>query len=413
MYLKERINATCEYTISFLKWSVIGVIIGILGGVVGSLFHKCIDYVTELRFEHNWFIYLLPVAAVLIVFIYKLFNRFGKIDTNRVLESIRSNKDIPVIMVPLIFVSTIVSHLVGASVGREGAALQIGGGIGYNIGKLFKLNENNMHTVVMTGMSAVFSALFGTPVTAAFFSIEVINVGKISYAGIVPCVVSAITAFGVAKLFGLSAVAFNIPEYEITSILVLKTVIISIALAVMAIAFCSVIKHTEHLFKKTLKNRYLRALVGGCIVLILSLVFNSGDYNGAGMNIIENAMKGIVKPEAFAVKLLFTAICIASGFKGGEIVPAFFVGSTLGCVIAGILGIDASVGAAIGFVALFCGVVNCPVASTFLAIEVFGTHYIIIFAIVCAVSYMMSGKYSLYKSQNIYFSKIEDKKSLQ
>ena len=413
MYLKERINAICEYTLSFLKWSVLGVIIGILGGVVGSLFHKCIDYVTELRFEHNQFIYFLPIAALLIVFVYKLFNKFGNIDTNRVLESIRNNKDIPVIMVPLIFVGTVISHLVGASVGREGAALQIGGGIGYNIGKLFRLNENNMHTVVMTGMSAVFSALFGTPVTAAFFSIEVINVGKISYAGIVPCVVSAITAFAVSKLFGLSAVSFSIPEYEITSMLVIKTVIISIVLAVMAIAFCSVIKHTEHLFKKILKNRYLRAVVGGCIVLILSLVFNSGDYNGAGMHIIENAMKGIVKPEAFAVKLLFTAICIASGFKGGEIVPAFFVGSTLGCALANVIGIDASVGAAIGFVALFCGVVNCPVASAFLAVEVFGSHYIIIFAIVCAVSYMMSGRYSLYKSQNIYFSKTENKKSLQ
>ena len=413
MYLKSRINATKEYVISFLKWSVLGVVIGVLGGVIGSLFHKCIDFVTELRMEHNQFIFFLPVAALLIVFVYKLFNKLGNIDTNRVLESIRNNKDIPAVMVPLIFMGTVISHLVGASVGREGAALQIGGGIGYNVGKLVKLNENNMHTAVMTGMSAVFSALFGTPVTAAFFSIEVINVGKISYAGIVPCVVSAITAFSVSKLFGLSPVAFNIPEYEITSMLVFKTVIISIILAVMAIAFCSVIKHTEHLFKKTLKNRYLRAFVGGCIVLLLSFMFNSGDYNGAGMHIIENAMKGIVRPEAFAVKLLFTAICIASGFKGGEIVPAFFVGSTLGCALANLIGLDASVGAAIGFVALFCGVVNCPVASAFLAVEVFGSHYIIIFAIVCAVSYMMSGKYSLYKSQNIYFSKIENKKSLQ
>ncbi len=410
MYFSKRFNATKEYLFSFLKWSLLGIIIGIVGGVVGSVFHKCIDFATEFRAEHNFVMWFLPLAVLLIVCLYRLFNKCGNIDTNRVLESIRNNKDVPLIMVPLIFVGTVLTHLVGASAGREGAALQIGGGIGYNIGKVFRLNENNMHTVVMTGMSAVFSALFGTPVTAAFFSIEVINVGKISYAGIVPCIISAVTAFSVSNMFGIEPVSFMIPEYDLNAPLVLKTVLIAIILAVMAIAFCSAIKHTEELFKFLFKNRYIRAISGGLLVLALSFIFSSGDYNGAGMNVIENAMKGIARPEAFIVKLLFTAISIAAGFKGGEIVPAFFVGSTLGCVLGSLLGVDGCLGAAIGFVALFCGVVNCPVASTILAVEVFGSHYIILFAIVCAVSYMMSGRYSLYKSQNIYFSKTEDKK---
>ena len=194
MYLIERVKATKEYLFSFLKWAFIGIIIGVTGGAVGSVFHKCIDFVTEYRAHNSFVMWFLPLAVLIIVALYRLFNKCGKIDTNRVLESIRSNKDIPLVMVPLIFVGTVITHLVGASAGREGAALQIGGGIGYNIGKLFRLNENDMHTVVMTGMSAVFAALFGTPVTAAFFAIEVINVGKISYAGIVPCIISSVTA---------------------------------------------------------------------------------------------------------------------------------------------------------------------------------------------------------------------------
>ena len=248
MYLIERVKATKDYLLSFVKWAFVGIVVGVTGGVVGSVFHKCIDFVTEYRAHNSFVMWFLPVAVLIIVGLYRLFNKCGNIDTNRVLESIRKNKDIPLVMVPLIFVGTILTHLVGASAGREGAALQIGGGIGYNIGKLFRLNENNMHTVVMTGMSAVFAALFGTPVTAAFFAIEVINVGKISYAGIVPCIISAVTAFSISKLFGISPVAFAIPEYELTTALVLKTVVIAIILAVMAIAFCSAIKHTEELF---------------------------------------------------------------------------------------------------------------------------------------------------------------------
>lgn len=405
------INRMSKYILSFVKWIMFGSLIGLIGGVIGTLFHISVDKVTELRTTQNFIVWFLPVGALVIVFLYKLFKKYGNIDTNRVIESIRKDRDIPFVMVPLIFVSTVITHLVGGSAGREGAALQIGGGIGYNIGKIFRLDTKDMHIVVMTGMSAVFSALFGTPVTAAFFAIEVINVGKINYAGLVPCLVASVIAFGISKYFNVETVKFKIPELILTADVFAKVIIIAIICAAVSMLFCIAIKYAEKGMNKLFKNAYLKAFVGACVILILSLIFNSGDYNGAGMNVIANAISGDAKPEAFLLKIIFTVITISAGFKGGEIVPSFFIGSTLGCTIAGLIGLNPSLGAAIGFIALFCGVVNCPVASIMLAAEVFGGDLMIIFSVACAVSYMMSGRYSLYDSQKIYYSKFEDNKN--
>ncbi len=405
------INRMSKYILSFVKWIMFGSLIGLIGGVIGTLFHISVDKVTELRTTQNFIVWFLPVGALVIVFLYKLFKKYGNIDTNRVIESIRKDRDIPFVMVPLIFVSTVITHLVGGSAGREGAALQIGGGIGYNIGKIFRLDTKDMHIVVMTGMSAVFSALFGTPVTAAFFAIEVINVGKINYAGLVPCLVASVIAFGISKYFNVETVKFKIPELILTADVFAKVIIIAIICAAVSMLFCIAIKYAEKGMNKLFKNAYLKAFVGACVILILSLIFNSGDYNGAGMNVIANAISGDAKPEAFLLKIIFTVITISAGFKGGEIVPSFFIGSTLGCTIAGLIGLNPSLGAAIGFIALFCGVVNCPVASIMLAAEVFGGDLMIVFTVSCAVSYMMSGRYSLYDSQKIYYSKFEDTKN--
>ena len=400
-----------RYTFAFFKWILLGIIIGTIGGLVGTAFHLCVDKVTEIRQANSFIIYLLPVGALFIVFIYRLFKKSGNIDTNRVIESIRKDKDVPLVMVPLIFIGTLVTHLVGGSAGREGAALQIGGGIGYNIGRLFKLNQIDLHIVVMAGMSAVFSALFGTPVTAAFFAIEVIKVGKINYAGLVPCLISSVCAFLISQKFDVEPVRFIINSVSLNLEIIIKIAVISIICAVTSILFCVTIKYTEKYMKKLFKNSYIIALCGACMVLLLSLIFNSGDYNGAGMDVISRAISGSAKPEAFALKIIFTAITIATGFKGGEIVPTFFIGSTLGCVISNIIGLDATLGASVGFIALFCGVVNCPVASLLLAIEVFGDEFLIGFAIACGISYMLSGRYSLYESQKIYYSKFEDAKN--
>jgi len=287
--------------------------------------------------------------------------------------------------------------------------LQLGGSIGYRMGKIFRLNSSNMHLIVMAGMSAVFSALFGTPLTAAFFAIEVVSVGIVQYAALVPCVVSSLVAFGVAQQFGIHPVRFDMVVFPALSVeVVLKVAVLALLCAVISILFCVAMKKCEHYMEKFLPNKFIRAAVGAGIIILLTLLIGTYDYNGAGMDVIEKALFGEARPEAFLLKILFTAITIAAGFKGGEIVPAFFIGSTFGCAVSTVLGLDAGFAAAIGFVALFCGVVNCPVASLLLALEVFGAEGILLFAVVCAVSYMMSGCFGLYKSQKIVYAKLDE-----
>ncbi|MEE1042969.1 MAG: chloride channel protein, partial [Clostridia bacterium] len=393
---------------TFVKWSLISIVIGLVGGLVGTLFHKSVDFATDVRTDNSWLIYLLPLGGLLIVYIYNLCNVHS--GTNRVIESVRTDKKVPVLMAPLIFVSTVITHLFGGSVGREGAALQLGGSIGYRFGKIFRLDEKDMHLIIMLGMSSVFAALFGTPLTATFFALEVISVGVIYYVALVPCILSSVLSYKIALLFGVTPVKFdNVVMQQLNLFLLFKVVILAILCAVVSICFCLCIKAVSSFAEKKLCNPYYRAFIGGCIIIILTLIVGTNDYNGAGMDVISRAIGGSANPEAFVLKLIFTVITIACGFKGGEIVPTFFIGSTFGCVAGALLGINPSFTAALGFVALFCGVVNCPFASIMLALEVFGAESILIFVIVCGVSYMMSGYYGLYSSQKIMYSKLEAK----
>ncbi|MBQ4159867.1 MAG: chloride channel protein [Clostridia bacterium] len=405
---KTNLKFSWDYLKAFIKWIFVAAVVGGIGGCIGSVFHIAIDYVTELRTEHSWILYLLPVGGLVIAAIYGIFKKKGKLDTNRVLEAVATEEKVPLVMAPLIFVSTVLTHLLGGSAGREGAALQLGGSIGYNVGKVFRLNQNDMHIIVMAGMSAVFAALFGTPLTAAVFALEVVCVGVMHYAALVPCVISAMVAFGIACMFGLSPVHFDgVVLANIDALLLGKIVVIAVLCALVSILFCTAIHYCEHSMEKLFKNKYLRAFVGAVVIVLLTLLVGTRDYNGAGMDVITRAIGGAVNWEAFLLKIVFTAITIAAGFKGGEIVPAFFIGSTFGCLAGSLLGMDAGFAAAVGFVAVFCGVVNCPLASTMLALEVFGSENILIFALVCAISYMMSGSFSLYKSQKIVYSKLD------
>ena len=395
-----------DYAFSFVKWIVLSVVVGCIGGVLGSVFHMCIDGATELRGHNTWIIYLLPVAAVFIRWIYHIFKSDVHLDTNLVIRSLRENNRIPLIMIPLIFAATVITQLVGGSAGREGAALQLGGSVGHNIGRLLKLDNNNMHIIVMCGMASVFSALFGTPITAAVFSLEVASVGLLEYTALLPCFVASVASFEIARLFGISPVRFHGIEFGRVSLsLMWKVVVLSVLLAILNMVFCLVIDKCSYLARKLSPGGYFRAVACSCLVLVLTFVVGTYDYNGAGMFVIERAMTGEADTFAFALKLLFTALSLSAGFKGGEIVPAFFVGSTFGCVFAPIIGLDAMLGAAIGFVALFCGVVNCPLASLFLSVEVFGTQGLLFFAVSCGISYMLSGYFGLYRSQRIVYSK--------
>ncbi|MDD6021362.1 MAG: chloride channel protein [Acutalibacteraceae bacterium] len=397
-----------EYIFNFFKWIFLACVTGAVGGLVGSAFHLSIEYVTGIREKYTWVIYFLPLGGIVIAFLYKICRLDKNGGTDFIISSVREKEKVPLLLAPLIFVSTVITHLCGGSAGREGAALQLGGTIGSQVGSVFRLGEKDMHLIIMCGMSGVFSALFGTPLTATVFAMEVISVGVVYYSSLVPSLTSSLVAYAVSRLFKIAPVAFKlsqIPQIGVKSLL--KAVVLATVCAVVSIVFC-ILMHLGHTYlPKLIKNSFLRAAAGGTLIILLTLLVGNYDYNGAGMNIIENAINGSAVPYAFLLKMIFTVITISCGYKGGEIVPTFFIGATLGCAVGPLLGLPAGFSAALGLVALFCSVVNCPIASMILSVEMFGSEGFVFFGVVCAVSYVLSGYYSLYGTQKIMYSKVK------
>ena len=402
--LKERVAHIGQYAVTLLKWMVLGGVIGLVGGIIGSLFHIGVDTATQARLAHPWVLYLMPVGGLAIVGLYRLTKTEGK-GTNDIIASVHFGEQVPGLLVPVIFVSTVITHLCGGSAGREGAALQIGGGIGYQAGRLLRLGEKDLPLATLCGMSGVFAALFGTPLTATVFALEVISVGVLYYAGLVPCLTAALTGYLVSVLMGVPPTRFTVtvPGLEVRTMLLVM--VLALLCAVVSILFCRGLHGVEHLLKRTMKNPYLRVAVGAAVLIGLTLL-TDGDYNGAGMEVIGRAIAGQADPWAWVWKLLFTAITIGCGFKGGEVVPSFFVGAAFGCVAAGWLGLPAGFGAAMGLVSVFCGAVNCPLASIILSVELFGSGDLLYFAMACSISYLISGYCGLYSSQTILYSKL-------
>ncbi len=391
---------------SAIKFIVVCFLLGITGGIIGAGFSFSISLMTSLRLSHGWLICLLPVASLSIIFIYKKLGISG-IGTNQVLES-ADGKNTLSSKLPLgIFVTATISHLLGASVGREGAALQIGGGTATFLATKFRLSDTQRQILVRAGMSAVFSAVFGTPIAAFFFALEIVCVGKLHLKSTIPCFVTSWLGYFTALFFGAHPERFNlafVPEFSLE--IAWKIAVLTVLVSVLSIGFCHALRHSSKFAKKLIKNEYLRIAIGGAIILALTILVGTQDYNGAGVNVIERIFNSPLepnslsfRPEAFALKLVFTCVCVSAGFKGGEIVPTLFIGATFGALVALILGFSVPFGAALGMVLLFCGVTNCPLASLFLGIELFSGVGIWYFVPTIALCFLLSGKISLYSAQ--------------
>lgn len=392
----------------FLKWVGIAAVIGIAVGMTGTAFYCGLHWVTDVRNANPLIILGLPLGGLVIVFLYHVARREDDHGTNSVIAAVRSEDTIRFRTAPLIFISSLITHLLGGSAGREGAALQMGGSIGSGIGKVFRLNEKDMHVAVMCGMSACFAALFGTPLAATFFSMEVVSVGIMYYSALVPCVISSLIAVEIAKWYGIGSEAMTIAYIpDFTMVNTGKMILISVLCAALSILFCIAMHAAAKYTAKWVPNAYLRIFVFGILIVVIQFLTGTTDYMGAGMNVIERTMHGEVNGEAFLLKMLLTALTLGVGYKGGEIVPSFFVGATFGCLMGQLLGISPAACAAVGMIALFCGVTNSPITSLLLGLELFGMEGINFILIGVAVSYMLSGYYSLYHSQKIMYSKFD------
>lgn len=408
--MKEILENHCKTLLSsvprIIKMIIYPILCGVIVGLVACGFAALMNLATSTRLSHGVIILFLPIAGPIVVGIYRLFKNENDTGTNLVLSAIQSKDEVPLKMAPSIFLSTVVTHLFGGSAGREGAALQLGGSIGSSFGRFLKLDEKDNHLMMMCGMSAAFSALFGTPMAAAIFSMEVVSVGIMHYSALVPCVLSSFVGYGIADYFDLSEHIFGIsgiPDFTIKTACI--TVLLAFLCAIVSAIFCMSLHKSQELYKKYIKNPYLRAMAGGAIVLVLTILAGCQDYNGTGVHIIVKALAGTVFPAAFLLKILFTSLTLGAGFKGGEIVPTFFIGATFGCLFGNLIGFSPSLCAAIGMVSLFCGVTNCPISSLLISFEMFGYEGMPFYLLACAFSYLLSGYFSLYHSQVIVYSK--------
>lgn len=390
---------------SFFKWILISIVVGILVGLVGSAFNYSIKMVSSFREKYPIIIMFMAVGGVIITLTYQLLGLPHDRGTNMVLTAVRDGKNLTLKNMVCIFVGSVVTHLFGGSSGREGAGLQIGGSLASSIGTALKMNPSNERIITMCGMSAGFSALFGTPITAGFFAMEVISIGIMHYSAIVPCMIASVVSMMVSSKLGGENVFYEVIFPKVTIIPVIQTIGLSFLCAFVSILFCVTMHIALSLYRKYLVNHYARAIVGGILISLLTLMVGTYDYNGTGMNIIEKCFSTDMPFYMFAIKIIFTAITLCAGYKGGEIVPSFFVGATFGNCIGSLLGMSNGFGSAIGLIAVFCGVTNCPLTSMFLSVEIFGSDGIAYFGIACAISYLLSGYTGLYNAQKIVYSK--------
>lgn len=407
--IQARLAAVLPTLRTLAQWLGLAGLAGLACGGAGAAFTWCVAQATALRAAHPWLLFFMPLAGLAIVFSYRAAGMENDSGTNQIIASVRGGERPPLRLAPLIFLGSVLTHLTGGSAGREGAALQIGGSISAGIGRLLRLGERNLNTIIQCGMAGLFSALFGTPLTATVFALEVINVGHFRYAALFPCLLSALTANAIPRLLGLPGERYRLSGLPgLGPVSLLQCGGLAVLAALASILFCTLMHQAGRLYKKHLPNQYIRAAAGAALVIALTLIEGSGDYNGAGGHIIELALEGQLRvPWAFALKMLFTALTLGAGFRGGEIVPTLFIGSTLGCAAAPLFGLDPAFGAAVSMIAQFCGVVNCPLASIFLSIELFGGEGLLFFALACSLSFLLSGRYSLYSSQNIIYSKLD------
>jgi len=410
--MKNKLMYVSGYLLAFILWLLAGIVIGLICGAVGAVFSICVSFATTLRGQFPWLLYLLPVGGLAIVALYRGAKLPVNIGTDKIITSARTQEKVPFMMAPLIFASTFITHLLGGSAGREGAALQLGGSIAANIGRAARFTGERLHIIQLCGMAALFSALFGTPFTAAIFVLEVIDVGHIFYKSLFPCAVSAVTAYLVARLFGLEAETVALPAgLGMDWLTFVRALALGVGCAIVSILFCELMHVSGAKIPKLIKNDYLRIAIGGAAVILLTLIVGNRDYNGAGMDVIARAMNGRADYWTFALKMLFTVVTLSTGFKGGEIVPSFFIGATFGCAFGGLIGLNPALGAAIGLVAVFCGVTNTPAASIILSVEMFGAEYMPVIALGAAVSFMLSGRCSLYHAQRFFSAKLGEREN--
>ncbi|WP_213508367.1 voltage-gated chloride channel family protein [Paenibacillus faecis] len=399
------------YPGSFLKWLLLGSAVGVMAGSASAVFLLSLDFVTGQRVRHEWLLYLLPAGGAMISYLYMKFgNNSGK-GNNLILERIQDGTErIPLRMAPLVLLGTLGTHLFGGSAGREGTAVQMGGSLAEWFGNMIKINEPERKILLMCGISGGFGSVFGTPLAGTVFGLEVAAFGLISHRALVPCFAASFVGDLIAtEIWGVHHLHYGMgPVPALSAAVLLKVVLASILFGLAALSFSGLTHALKRQFTRLLPNPVLKSAVGGILIIAFVYVLGTRDYLGLGTSLIADSFQSegeVISPLAFLWKLLFTALTLGTGFQGGEVTPLFAIGSTLGHSLAGWLHLYAPFLAALGFVAVFSGAANTPLACFIMGIELFGSEGALYLFIACMVSYVFSGHSGIYSSQQIGSSK--------
>ncbi len=377
--------------------------IGVLAGAVDALFGRVLLWITAFRGEHVWMLLpLLAVAGLVIVFLYAKICPEAQKGMGLVFDAAqRREKNIPVLLIPLVMVSTWLTHLFGGSAGREGVAVQIGAAIGHNIGKRMREPEC-ARILLVTGMAAGFSGLFRTPIAAVLFALEVLTVGVLHIDALLPALIGAYTACNVSALLGLEKFSVVVQPVALTPETAGKCVVLAVLFGVVGGRFAWLLKWAKVRCASLFFNPYWRIGVGGAVIGLLSLLCFSGRYSGLGTNLIELSFcNETVFAWDFLAKLLFTVLTLAVGFQGGEVTPLFSIGAALGVVVAPLLGFSPMLAAALGYAAVFGGATNTVLTPILIGCEVFGYENLPFFFIVCVIAYVCNGNQCIYGGQTV------------
>ena len=413
-----------EILVYLLRWSAYIIPVSVVIGSLVALFLFLLDRATHLRWEHQWLLFLLPVAGVAITLAYSHYGKNSDAGNNLIIDEIhKPGGGVPTRMTPFVLISTVITHLFGGSAGREGTAVQMGGSISSLFARWYGIKSEDKRILLLAGMSAGFGAVFGTPVTGAIFALEVLAIGRIKYDALIPCLIAGFVADLSCTAWGIEHTHYHIaykamgggiiPYIHFDMLLLLKVIAAGVAFGLASVMFAELSHFLKACAKKYISIKWLIPVAGGVTVIALSYLLGTDDYLGLGVtartkdgvSIVSAFQPGGAAYMSWFWKLLFTAITLSTGFKGGEVTPLFFIGATLGNIIATLGGAPVDLFAGIGFIAVFAGATNTPLACTMMGVELFGGENLIYYAVACFTAYYFSGHSGIYTSQKTAVSK--------
>lgn len=424
-FLNPREHARSAWQI--VEWTLLAVPVALLGGSASAIFLWLLDWATTTRWAHGWLLYLLPMAGVAVGFLYYRFGKNADRGNNLILEEIHQpGGGVPTRMAPLVLIGTVLTHLFGGSAGREGTAVQMAGSLAAGFGRVFRIKPENTRVLLLAGVAAGFGSVFGTPLTGAIFAMEVIAIGRVEYDALFPALVASVVGDLTCSAWGIHHTVYHIEILntsgrfaELTPRLVTAALVAGIIFGLVGKLFAEVTHGLQQVFKRWIPFAPWRPALGAVIVILLTCAVGTRDYlgigvttpDGHGVSIVNAFSAGGAEPYSWVLKLIFTAVTLAAGFKGGEVTPLFFIGATLGNTLATLFHVPVDLFAGLGFIAVFAGAANTPLACTIMGVELFGANNLIYYAIACFVAYYFSGHSGIYLSQRIGVSKLRDSSS--